>query len=147
MTDDQAGQSTEPGDSDVTVFTVVDDETLLDVVTEVIDAAFGITLRPVQGDALAAETDLGSLFVGVMGDLIVSMELRLPGEFHATPTLLDYLNDRNAGTTFVTFSVLDECLWVSGNVDGSPFAPAHLVRVLNFMFQAAVAVLADLSGE
>ena len=54
MTDDHAEQSTESGDSDVTVFSVVDDETLLDVVSEVIDAAFGIALKPVQGDALAA---------------------------------------------------------------------------------------------
>lgn len=147
MNDDQAVQTVEPEQSDVTVFSVVDDDTLLGVVAEVIEAAFGIPLEPVPGDALGAETDLGGLFVAVMSDFIVSMELRLPGEFHATPTLLDYLNDRNAGTTFVTFSVLDERLWVSGNVDGSPFAPTHLVRVLTFMFQAAVAVLGDLSAE
>jgi len=61
--------------------------------------------------------------------------------------LLEYLNERNASTTFVTFSILDERLWVSGNVDGHPFAPAHLIRVLDFMFQAAVAVTADVQTD
>lgn len=138
MTDDAASTG------EISVFSVADDPTLLSVVAEAVNAAFGIELAPVPGDALAAETDLGTLFVGVLSDLIVSLELRLPGEFAATPPLLEYLNDRNAGTAFVTFSVLDERLWVSGNVDGHPFAPMHLSRVLTFMFQAAVAVAADL---
>jgi hypothetical protein len=129
------------------VFNVTDDETLLIAVRDVIDGTFGVQLQEVPGDAIGAETDLGTLFVGVMSDLIVSMELRLPGEFETTLSLLDYLNDRNAATTFVTFSVVDEHVWVSGNVDGHPFSPNHLVRVVDFMFQAASIVSADLDAE
>jgi hypothetical protein len=47
----------------------------------------------------------------------------------------------------VTFSVVDEHVWVSGNVDGHPFSPNHLVRVVDFMFQAASIVSADLDAE
>jgi hypothetical protein len=61
-----------------------------------------------------------------------------------TAALLEYINARNVATTFVTFSVLDERVWVSGTVDGQPFAPSHLIRVLDFMFQAASALNADL---
>jgi hypothetical protein len=129
------------------VFAVADDATLLVAVREVISASFGIELLEVPGDAWGAETDLGTLFVGTMSDFIIGLELRLPGEFEATAPLLDYLNERNAGTTFVTFSILDEHLWISGNVDGRPFAPAHLIRVLDFMFQAAVAVSADVQAD
>jgi hypothetical protein len=129
------------------VFEVADDATLLVAVREVISASFGIELDEVSGDAWGAETDLGTLFVGTMSDFIVGLELRLPGEYEPTAPLLQYLNERNAATTFVTFSILDERVWVSGNVDGSPFAPAHLTRVLDFMFQAAVAVIADVQTD
>jgi hypothetical protein len=139
-----------PGEDDALeteVFAVADDATLLVAMREVISASFGIELVEVPGDAWGAETDLGTLFVGTMSDFIIGLELRLPGEFEGTAPLLDYLNERNAGTTFVTFSILDEHLWISGNVDGRPFAPAHLIRVLDFMFQAAVAVSADVQAD
>ena len=129
------------------VFSVADDATLLVAAREVIASAFGIQLQEVPGEAWGAETDLGTLFLGTMSDFIIGLELRLPGQFEATTPLLEYLNERNASTTFVTFSILDDHLWVSANVDGHPFAPAHLNRVLAFMFQAAVAVGADLQTE
>jgi len=129
------------------VFSVADDATLLVAAREVIASAFGIQLQEVPGEAWGAETDLGTLFLGTMSDFIIGLELRLPGQFEATTPLLEYLNERNASTTFVTFSILDDHLWVSANVDGHPFAPAHLSRVLAFMFQAAVAVGADLQTE
>lgn len=132
---------------DAQVFAVADDETLLVAVREVIAASFGIELVEVPGEAWGAETDLGTLFVGTMSDFIIGLELRLPGEYEASAPLLEYLNERNAGTTFVTFSILDDRVWVSANVDGSPFAPAHLTRVLDFMFQAAVAVIADVQTD
>jgi hypothetical protein len=47
----------------------------------------------------------------------------------------------------VTFSTLDEPVWVSGNVDGRPLVPMHLARVLTYMFQAASAVLGELIPE
>jgi len=134
-------------DTETLVFSIADDDTLLEAVREVILGSFGVELQQVQGEAWGAETDLGSLFVGTMSDFIIGLELRLPGEYEATVTLLEYLNERNASTTFVTFSILDERLWVSGNVDGHPFAPAHLIRVLDFMFQAAVAVTADVQTD
>jgi hypothetical protein len=142
--DDDAAQVIE---DQVLVFSVADDDTLLTAVREVVDGTFGIVLHDVPGEALAVETDAGTLFVGVMSDFIVSLELRLPGEFEGTPPLLEYLNDRNAATTFVTFSVVDGSVWVSGNVDGHPFAPNHLVRVVDFMFQAAAIVTADLEAQ
>ena len=132
---------------DTQVFAVEDDATLLVAAREVISASFGIELAEVPGDAWGVETDLGTLFVGTMSDFIIGLELRLPGEYDATTALLEYLNERNAATTFVTFSILDDRLWVSGNVDGSPFAPAHLTRVVDFMFQAAVAVMADVQTD
>jgi hypothetical protein len=135
------------GDDQLLVFTVADEETLQKAVREVIDGTFGVTLHEVPGDAIGAETDLGSLFVGIMSDFIVSLELRLPGEFETTLPLLDYLNDRNAATTFVSFSVVDGSVWISANVDGHPFAPSHLVRVVDFMFQAAVIVSSDLDAQ
>ena len=141
MTDHAAS----PGETPVVA--VDDDDTLLAVVAQTMEASFGIRLAHVPGDALAVETDLGTLFVGVLSELIVSLELRLPGEFAASRPLLEYLNDRNAGSALVTFSVLDERLWISGNVDGDPFAPRHLDRVLTFMFQAAVAIAADLDVQ
>ncbi len=134
-------------DTETLVFSIADDDTLLEAVREVILGSFDVELQQVQGEAWGVETDLGSLFVGTMSDFIIGLELRLPGECEATVTLLEYLNERNASTTFVTFSVLDERLWVSGNVDGHPFAPAHLIRVLDFMFQAAVAVTADVQTD
>jgi len=145
--DDESGV---PGDEDVletSVLAVADDATLLVAAREVIASAFGIQLQEVPGEAWGAETDLGSLFVGTMSDFIIGLELRLPGQFEATPPLLEYLNERNASTTFVTFSILDDYLWISANVDGHPFAPSHLSRILAFMFQAAVAVGADLQTE
>ncbi|MEI6361866.1 MAG: hypothetical protein WCP95_07000 [Actinomycetes bacterium] len=132
---------------DTAVFAVADDATLLVAVREVVLSSFGIELTEAPGEAWGAETDVGTLFVGTMSDFIVGLELRLPGEYEATSPLLEYLNDRNAATTFVTFSILDDRLWVSGNVDGSPFAPSHLTRVLDFMFQAAVAVSADVQAD
>jgi hypothetical protein len=132
---------------DTEVFAVADDATLLVAAREVISSSFGVELEEAPGDAWGAETDLGTLFVGTMSDFIIGLELRLPGEYEASGPLLEYLNERNATTTFVTFSILDDRLWVSGNVDGSPFAPAHLIRVLDFMFQAAVAVSADVQAD
>ena len=38
------------------------------------------------------------------------------------------------------FSVLDEQLWVSANVDGNPLLPLHLSRVLAYMIEAGIAV-------
>ena len=134
-------------DTETLVFSIADDDTLLEAVREVILGSFGVELQQVQGEAWGAETDLGSLFVGTMSDFIIGLELRLPGQFEATPPLLEYLNERNASTTFVTFSILDDHLWISANVDGHPFAPSHLSRILAFMFQAAVAVGADLQTE
>ena len=133
-------------DDEIAVFTVSDDGTLLGAVREVIRGTFGIELHEVEGDqnAVAVDTDLGTLIVGVLSDFIVSLELGLGEHVGESAALLEYLNARNVATTFVTFSVLDERVWVSGNVDGQPFAPSHLVRVLDFMFQAASALNADL---
>jgi hypothetical protein len=128
------------------VITVDDDEALLGIVGELFPPLFGFELVPVD-DALAAETDVGTLFVGVLSDFVVSLELRLPGRHRATTELLTYLNEENAGSAFVTFSTLDEHVWVSGNVDGRPLVPMHLARVLTYMFQAASAVLGELIAE
>ncbi len=114
---------------------------------ELFPPLFGFELVPVPEDALAAETDVGTLFVGVLSDFVVSLELRLPGRHRATTELLSYLNEENAGSAFVTFSTLDEHVWVSGNVDGRPLVPMHLARVLTYMFQAATAVLGELIPE
>ncbi len=129
------------------VITVDDDEALLGIVGDLFPPLFGFGLVPVPEDALAAETDVGTLFVGVLSDFVVSLELRLPGRHRATTELLTYLNEENAGSAFVTFSTLDEHVWVSGNVDGRPLVPMHLARVLTYMFQAATAVLGELTPE
>jgi hypothetical protein len=138
---------TDEPDEATPVFMMTDDDMLMNAVREVIAGTFGIELVQVPGEAWGVEADLGTLFVGTVSDYIVSMELRLPGEFDETTALLQYLNERNAATTFVTFSILDECVWLSGNVDGHPFAPEHVVRVLDFIFQAASAVITDLDAE
>ena len=129
------------------VLSVPDDETLLAVIAELFPQLFGITLTPVPDDALAAETELGTLFVGVLSDFVVSLELRLNGHYRTTLELLSYLNEENAGSAFVTFSTLDERLWVSGNVDGRPLVPVHLARVLTYMFQAATAVAGEVTPD
>jgi hypothetical protein len=129
------------------VLTVPDDEALRDVIAELFPQMFGITLTPVPDDALAAETEIGTLFVGVLSDFVVSLELRLHGRYRPTLELLSYLNEENAGSAFVTFSTLDERLWISGNVDGRPLVPIHLARVLTYMFQAATAVAGEVTPE
>ena len=105
------------------VISVEDDMALLTVVEQLFPSLFGITLTPVPGDALAAETEVGTLIVGVLGDFVVSLEMRLHGEFEATAELLAELNDRNASTSFVTFSILEGALWASASVDGNPLVP------------------------
>jgi hypothetical protein len=132
---------------DPAVLSVPDDETLLTVIGELFPQMFGIILTPVPDDALAAETELGTLFVGVLSDFVISLELRLNGRYRTSLELLSYLNDENAGSAFVTFSTLDERLWVSGNVDGRPLVPVHLARVLTYMFQAATAVAGEVTPD
>ena len=129
------------------VITLPDDVALLAVVGDLFPSLFGITLTPVPDDALAAETEIGTLFVSVLSDFVVSLELRLDGHYRATLELLTYLNEENAGSAFVTFSTLDDRLWVSGNVDGRPLVPLHLTRVITYMFQAASAVLGEVTSE
>ena len=129
------------------VLTVPDDETLLAVIGELFPPMFGIALTPVPDDALAAETEIGTLFVGVLSDFVISLELRLHGHYRLTMVLLEYLNEENAGSAFVTFSTLDERLWISGNVDGRPLVPDHLARVLTYMFQAATAVVGEVTPD
>jgi len=129
------------------VISVADDAALQSVVGELFPALFGFELTPVTEGALAAETEVGTLFVGVLSDFVVSLELRLPGRHRLTPELLEYLNEENAGSAFVTFSTLDEHVWVSGNVDGRPLVPAHLARVLTYMIQAATTVVGELLPE
>jgi hypothetical protein len=68
--------------------------------------------------------------------------MRLHGEFEATAELLAELNDRNASTSFVTFSILEGALWASASVDGNPLVPAHLARVVAYLAQSA-ALLAE----
>ena len=130
---------------DVPVLTVDDDVALLSVVEQLFPPMLGITLSPVPGDALAADTEFGTLFVGALGDFVVSLELRMVDEYEPTFETLAALNERNASTSFVTFSVLDEALWLSASVDGNPLVPAHLARVLSYMFQAAALVMEDSS--
>ncbi len=129
------------------VISVEDDSTLLSVVGELFPPLFGFQLTPVPEGALAAETEVGTLFVGVLSDFVISLELRLAGHYRATPELLGYLNEENAGSAFVTFSTLDEHVWVSGNVDGRPLVPMHLARVLTYMFQAATTVHGELMAD
>jgi hypothetical protein len=130
------------------VISVPDDEALQALIAELFPSLFGIDLLPVpDDDALVAETELGTLFVGVLSEFVISLELRLNGTFRPTLELLSYLNQENAGSAFVNFSTLDECLWVSGNVDGRPLVPLHLARVLTYMFQAGAAVAADVTPE
>ena len=129
------------------VISVADDEALLSVVGELFPTLFGFELTPVPEGALAAETEVGSLFVGVLSDFVISLELRLTGHYRTTPELLSYLNEENAGSAFVTFSTLDEHVWVSGNVDGRPLVPIHLARVLTYMIQAATAVHSELMAD
>ena len=133
------------GTLETAVISVADDATLLEVVADVFPQLFGFELTPLPEGALAAETDVGTLFVGVLSDFIVSLELRLVGGYHITPELLEYLNEENAGSAFLTFSALDGQLWISASVDGRPFVPLHLGRVVTYMFQAAPAVLADVT--
>jgi hypothetical protein len=147
MSDERNDTVVDVEDVEHAVITVEDDETLLGVVAELFPPLFGFELSPVPEDALAAETDVGTLFVGVLSDFVVSLELRLPGRHRTTTELLSYLNEENAGSAFVTFSTLDEHVWVSGNVDGRPLVPMHLARVLTYMFQAASAVLGELMPE
>jgi len=129
------------------VITLEDDATLLSVVGDLFPPLFGFELTPVPEGALAAETEVGTLFVGVLSDFVVSLELRLTGHYRLTPELLGYLNEENAGSAFVTFSTLDEHVWVSGNVDGRPLVPMHLARVLTYMFQAATTVHHELMTD
>ncbi len=133
--------------AEAAVLTVPDDETLLVVIGELFPPMFGITLNPVPDHALAAETEIGTLFVGVLSDFVISLELRLHGHFRTSMELLEYLNEENAGSAFVTFSTLDERLWISGNVDGRPLVPDHLARVLTYMFQAATTVVGEVTPE
>jgi hypothetical protein len=132
---------------EASVLTVPDDEALREVIAELFPQMFGITLTPVPDEALAAETEIGTLFVGVLSDFVVSLELRLHGRYRPTLELLSYLNEENAGSAFVNFSTLDERLWISGNVDGRPLVPIHLARVLTYMFQAATAVAGEITPE
>lgn len=129
------------------VISVPDDATLLSVISELFPQLFGIELTSVPDDAMAVETEVGTLFVGVLSDFVVSLELRLVGRYRPTPELLAYLNEENAGSAFVTFSTLDEHLWVSANVDGRPLVPLHLARVVTYMFQAATVVLGEVTSE
>jgi hypothetical protein len=147
MSDERDELILDPEGVEHAVITVDDDEALLGIVGDLFPPLFGFALVPVPEDALAAETDLGTLFVGVLSDFVVSLELRLPGRHRATTELLSYLNEENAGSAFVTFSTLDEHVWVSSNVDGRPLVPMHLARVLTYMFQAATAVLGELTPE
>ncbi len=142
MDDDPLNESAEAA-----VLTVPDDATLLAVIGELFPPMFGIALTPVPDHALAAETEIGTLFVGVLSDFVVSLELRLHGHYRLTMELLEYLNEENAGSAFVTFSTLDGRLWISGNVDGRPLVPDHLARVLTYMFQAATAVVGEVTPE
>lgn len=132
---------------DHAVISVDDDATLLAVVGDLFPPLFGFELVPVPEEALAAETEIGTLFVGVLSDFVISLELRLIGRYRPTLELLTYLNEENAGSAFVTFSTLDEHVWVSGNVDGRPLVPAHLGRILTYMFQAGTTVLGELMPE
>jgi hypothetical protein len=147
MSDELDDPTFETEEVEHSVITVADDETLLGVVGELFPPLFGFDLTPVPEGALAAETEVGTLFVGVLSDFVVSLELRLPGRHRTTTELLSYLNEENAGSAFVNFSTLDEHVWVSGNVDGRPLVPMHLARVLTYMFQAASAVLGELLSE
>lgn len=124
-----------------------DDVALLRIVGELFPELFGFSLTPVPEDALAADTEVGTLFVGVLSDFVISLELRLPGRYRATPELLAYLNEENAGSAFLTFSVLDDHVWVSASVDGRPLVPLHLARVVTYLFQAAPAILAEITPE
>lgn len=155
-------------DEEIPVFTFDDEATMLAAVREVISGTFGIELAALEDDelgddeleddelgddefeddgtAMVVETDLGTLIVALHGDSIISMELGLPDTVVETAAVLDYLNSRNATTTFVIFSIQDERVWITGFVDGHPFAPGHLVRVLDFMFQAASVAAADLEA-
>lgn len=147
MSDQRDELAIDVDDVEHAVITVDDDEALLGVVAQLFPPLFGFELTPVPEEALAAETEVGTLFVGVLSDFVVSLELRLPGRHRTTTELLAYLNEENAGSAFVTFSTLDEHVWVSGNVDGHPLVPMHLARVLTYMFQAASAVLGELMPE
>lgn len=150
-------------DEEIPVFTFDDEATMLAAVREVVSGTFGIELAAFEDDeleddefeddeleddgtAMVVETDLGTLIVALHGDSIISMELGLPDTVVETAAVLDYLNSRNATTTFVIFSIQDERVWITGFVDGHPFAPGHLVRVLDFMFQAASVAAADLEA-
>jgi hypothetical protein len=124
-----------------------DDDALLGIVGELFPEMFGFALTPLPEQALAAETEVGTLFVGVLSDFVVSLELRLVGRYRPTLELLEYLNDENAGSAFLTFSALDGHVWVSASVDGRPLVPAHLGRVVTYMFQAATAVLDEVTPE
>ena len=129
------------------LISAADDEALLRIVGELFPELFGFALTPVPEDALAADTEVGTLFVGVLSDFVISLELRLPGRYRATPELLAYLNEENAGSAFLTFSVLDDHVWVSASVDGRPLVPLHLARVVTYLFQAAPAILAEVTPE
>ena len=129
------------------VITVADDAALLQVIAELFPPMFGVELAPGPEGALAVETEVGTLFVGVLSDFVVSLELRLEGFFHMSLELLEYLNEQNAASAFVTFSVLDERVWVSGSVDGRPLVPMHLARVVTYMFQAATALASEVTPE
>lgn len=126
---------------------IPDDEALQDVVRQLFPALFGFELHPVENGTLAANTDLGHLFVGVLSDFVVSLELRLEGTYRITQELLEYLNEENAGSAFLTFSALDGHVWVSASVDGRPLVPAHLGRVVTYMFQAAPTMLAEIAPD
>lgn len=129
------------------LISAADDEALLRIVGELFPELFGFALTPVPEDTLAADTEVGTLFVGVLSDFVVSLELRLPGRYRATPELLAYLNEENAGSAFLTFSALDDHVWVSASVDGRPLVPLHLARVVTYLFQAAPAILAEVTPE
>ena len=129
------------------VISVADDAALLGVIAELFPPMFGVDLVPVPEGALAVETEVGTLFVGVLSDFVVSLELRLEGVFHVSLELLEYLNEQNASSAFVTFSVLDERVWVSGSVDGRPLVSMHLARVVTYMFQAATALASEVTPE
>lgn len=129
------------------VINAPDDAALLAVVGDLFPQMFGFALTEVPDETLAAETEVGTLFVGVLSDFVVSLELRLIGRYRATTELLRYLNEENAGSAFLTFSTLDDHLWISVNVDGRPLVPMHLGRAVTYLFQAATAVLDEVTAE
>ncbi len=125
---------------ETSVLSVADDAALLAVAGECVEDMLGFPLAAGPEGSLTVETDAGTLYVAAFGSFVLTLELCLGPGFPESSELLAFLNGQNAGLSFCRVSIVEDQLWVSANVDGNPFLPVHLARVLGHLFEVAASV-------